>query len=391
MRLFNDAVKYTPFYSLDFAKNDIIKFSKYLDLSVSENEFDNLDKSKYRISEHTNIHEIINTISAKDYQNPYNIHSPIGFIDVFCIRRYIQYLQDFIDSDGKIEKNINENLNNNEFSCKKLFPELLELSDNIIIEYVYGKTCNNEQPFYTIDIDNVSRFSINSELEKYVLSLFRIGFTRLVSKLTDISYKDRINILYDLIYDFKELLFLVDETERIDQESKNGLKEKSQYKVFAKAKFKGNKDHIIANSEGVRNSTLQEAQRFAASWLDAINIMIQKLEYTLNNSELIEFSKKQKPKTPITISDVDNQTRALYIHFRVQMGDIPVDKMENDYKVIMHNKYVDNADKNSYQEYRKIINGKVKPDRLYKCCNILINLVGINPAIINQAKALLPR
>lgn len=109
---------------------------------------------------------------------------------------------------------------------------------------------------------------------------------------------------------------------------------------------------------------------------------------------LLENSKKLESITkiePSTIQECDNQTRAYITHFRIQMGDIPAEYDKNTFKVIKQQKYIEECDNNSYQEYRKIINNQVRPDRVIECCRTIINLEDINPAIKNQAKSFLPR
>jgi len=113
-------------------------------------------------------------------------------------------------------------------------------------------------------------------------------------------------------------------------------------------------------------------------------------------SHLILLENSKNLKSPIiskttTIEESDNQTRAFIIHFRVQMGDIKSDNKETNFKVIKYSKYLLEAGQSSYQEYRKIIKKEVKQYRIVECCQTIIELEDVDPAVKNQARRFLPR
>jgi len=391
MQRFQAVIKYTPFYALKFAKNDINKFSEYLSYVISEKEFGEHQKRQYNIDIEVNIPKVADILASKDYKEEYNIHFPYGLTEVISILRYIQYLESFVKDNGKIEANIKENLDANKFSFLKLFPEVITLSENIIIEYDYSTLFYKDESFGNIKVKTVSGCRYGTDLQTYAVKIFIVGFERFIKKIVNISTDEKISILYDMIDNVEELKFVVNDSEHTDEESEHGPRETHYYKSFTNAKFKGNKDDLLAFSPTWQQHTLYNARFYAEAWLDSIGAMIRKLESTLNNLELIEFSKPPKPKEPTTIQEADNQTRAYYTHFRVQMGDIPADYTQDGFKVIKSGKYKDVQDAGSYDEYRKIINNKVMPARIVECCRVITQFENIDLAIISQAKKCLPR
>lgn len=304
----------------------------------------------------------------------------------------MRYLEAFIIDDGSIE--INDSLQTSEvdeFHFTKLFPELINLSKNIMIEYEYLVRQYRDEISFFVNIKKVAGNILGIDFRNYAVKLFLLGYERLVKKLKSIPNNDSISILSNLIDDFEEMKYIVEDCEDSIGEDKHDSIETYNYKAFKNAIFKGNRDDLIVSNWEVRRFTLYRARLHADSWLDSIDIMIRKFDSFLNNLELIQFAEPIKKINPTHIAEADNQTRAFYIHFRVQMGNISYDQTENNIKVIKYGKYLNFQDRRSYQEYRKIINGKVAPERIIDCCRVITQLEDVDPAIKSQAKKYLPR
>jgi hypothetical protein len=260
-----------------------------------------------------------------------------------------------------------------------------------MIEYEYLVRQYRDEISFFVNIKKVAGNILGIDFRNYAVKVFLLEYKRLVIKLKTIPKNDRISILSNLIDDFEEMKYIVEDCEDSIGEDKHDSIETYNYKAFKNAIFKGNRDDLIVSNWEVRRFTLYRARLHADSWLDSIEVMIRKLENNLDNIELTQFSEPTKKLNPTDIADADSQTRAFYIHFRVQMGDIPADYTQEGVKVIKSGNYYDSQDKKSYDKYRKIINGNVLRARIVECCRVITQLEDVDPAIRSQAKALLPR
>lgn len=201
-----------------------------------------------------------------------------------------------------------------ELSFEQIFSALIEFSKTFEIKYDYKVIYYKEQESATYTIANINGESYY--LFKRKLSLLsKEGFINLNKVVNQIPYEDRIDFLKDVYDGMCGLRNKVKEKVVIYEKKEFGPREEHKFISFIKFTLKPTSEE---RTHGHEESILRISSDYANSWLDVINENSRKIEFLINQYELMPEPKSAiKDKNTISIfyswqSDIDDERKFIW-------------------------------------------------------------------------------
>lgn len=201
-----------------------------------------------------------------------------------------------------------------ELQFEDIFELLIEEVKEIEIVYDYVIKYYKDDSYATYEIKKINGeypYSFNSKIKK----LGKEGLTTIKEKLNYVDYEDRTYYLQELKEELLGLKYGVEDKVIVYDESEYGPREELTFKSFKKTKL------IPFNEErqnGHDKSILRKASEFVEVYLDTIDNVANKIEFLINQIELLPEPKNViKDKNTIQIfyswqSDKDVSRRIIW-------------------------------------------------------------------------------
>lgn len=198
-----------------------------------------------------------------------------------------------------------------------IFKSLLDFSANFVIKYDYQIRYYKEDSYAIYNVFTVNSESIYS-FKRKLHDLGKEGFTILNKEIEKINYEDRINFLKEIKSEIIELKHKVSEDVLVHDESEYGPREEKKFHTFINYTLVPNSEE---RNNGHKKSILQKADDFANCWLEFIDENSRKIEFLINQYELMPEPKSTiKDKNTICIfyswqSDIDEERKLIWKGF----------------------------------------------------------------------------
>jgi hypothetical protein len=198
-----------------------------------------------------------------------------------------------------------------------IFKSLLNFSANFEIKYDYQIRYHKEDSYATYNVLTVNSESIYS-FKRKLHDLGKEGFTILNKEIEKVNYEDRIDFLKEINSEIIELRHKVTEDVLVQDESEYGPREETKFHTFINYTLVPTSQE---RNNGHKKSILQKADDFANCWLDFINENSRKIEFLINQYELMPEPKSAiKDKNTICIfyswqSDIDEERKIIWKGF----------------------------------------------------------------------------
>lgn len=202
----------------------------------------------------------------------------------------------------------------NLLSFEDIFKSLLDFSANFEIKYDYQIRYYKEDSYATYNILSVNNEAIYS-FKRKLHDLGKEGFTILNKEIQKVNYEDRIGFLKEINTEFIELKYKVSEDVFVNDENEYGPREENKFHSFTNYTLVPNSQE---RSNGHKKSILLKADNFAIYWLEFINENSRKIEFLINQYELMPEPKSAiKDKNTISIfyswqSDIDEERKLIW-------------------------------------------------------------------------------
>lgn len=173
-----------------------------------------------------------------------------------------------------------------------IFKSLIAESKEFVIEYSHKWRYFKDERYISYYITGVNGYNSSYLFRARVKSLCKEGLDILKENLLHTDYEHRVGYLEIILEEFSQFKDFVKEKEKIDEESEWGPEVRHKFIGFVNPKFKGaqsaNPDH--------KDSIEYEAKIFANAWLETIEETKSKIEFLINQIELL-------PEPKSTIKD----------------------------------------------------------------------------------------
>jgi hypothetical protein len=171
-----------------------------------------------------------------------------------------------------------------------------------------------EDEFISYSIKNVNGFSSSWLFKARIKKLCKDSLDRLKEILTKEAYEDRLSLLEYMLDEFSQFKFYVREKEKVEEESEWGPEKTYRFIGFDNPKFSGTKGEDPYHKDTIEH----KAEDYAKAWLEAINDTKSKIEFLINQIELLPEPKDAvKDKNTIHIfyswqSDNSDERRLIW-------------------------------------------------------------------------------
>lgn len=222
-----------------------------------------------------------------------------------------------------------------ELLFEEIFKSLIHESKKIDIVYDYTKRYYKEESFAEyriIKINGIYPYNLKNK----VIELGREGLKNLKRIINQIDYENRVDYLENINEEVGYLKNIIQDDKIIYESDEYSPQKEVQFKTFKGA-------NLIPNSPernlGHDKSILMEASKYAIDWENGIDEIIGKINFLINQIELIPQSKMETKKDKNTIhvfyswqSDIksENQTirnslKNLIPHFKKKGKIVKID------------------------------------------------------------------
>jgi hypothetical protein len=212
-----------------------------------------------------------------------------------------------------------------EIIFEKIFESLIEETNKILIEYDYKVGYYKEHSYAQYSIKKINGESPYS-FKRKIIQLGKKGILLLNQKLEKTPYEYRIEYLEEFKDELSYIKEVVKKDKFITEESEFGPREEEDFWAFQNATLKPNSSERV---NGHEKSILLKASEFAKGYLEAIDGIEKKIEFIVNQMELMPEPKEAiKDKNIISVfyswqSDKDSDRKLIWKALR---------KLENEFK-----------------------------------------------------------
>jgi len=261
----------------------------------------------------------------------------------------------------------NDNLKELSPAFKNIFKEIIQEFSNIIIDYEHFtktyKYYDKDKECIDFNIISVNDCSTHDLFNEKLLNLYEESVLRLKEEINTFSVSEKISFLKETKKSLDFLKNLVINYDLREPENEYGTKEWLYFKSFSIAKLIGTYSERIEDN---RKFILYKCRYFAEAWLDTINNTQAKIDYLINNFDLIPVKAslqnqetsniKEKFKTTLSVDELAYFFRLLATE---KIIDIPEGKVLSYYKFISDNF---SSKKQEIISYKSIKNKYIAPD-----------------------------
>lgn len=169
----------------------------------------------------------------------------------------------------------------------QLWRDLLQLSENLTVQYRTIQNDRKGKPFTDYHIAGVSGCEHSWTLKERLLAIFEIGFDTVLLKLFAMDFQAQRTILESLKNGLATLLGAIGNGVHTWKEDKPGAVEEFRYPRFTRLSYRGDNDLRLAFDHKARDFMDFRLQFYAEEWVDGIHIINRKMEYAINNLSLV--------------------------------------------------------------------------------------------------------
>jgi len=185
-----------------------------------------------------------------------------------------------------------------EIIFEEVFKSLIEETDKILIEYDYKVGYYKEHSYAQYTIKKING-DFPYSFKRKLIQLGKEGMLLLNEKLEKIPYEHRIDYLEEIKSELSNFKDVVKKDKFITEESEFGPREEEEFWAFQNATLKPSSPE---RTKGHEQSILLKASEFAKGYLDAIEEIRQKIEFIINQIELMPEPKETiKDKNTISV------------------------------------------------------------------------------------------
>jgi len=173
---------------------------------------------------------------------------------------------------------------NEEIFFEDLFKSLLEESEEFVIRYKYKMVRFKDEEYIQFDIDSVNEKKSIWQFKARIKELCKKGLDKLNEVLEVSSIEDRLNLLEYFAEEFSGLKNKVAERVEVYPESEWEEGGVVKYNAFVVSKIIGIPDDKHSYH---KKSIEKKASKFANGWLEIINDSKDKIDFLINQAELL--------------------------------------------------------------------------------------------------------
>lgn len=185
-----------------------------------------------------------------------------------------------------------------ELFFEDLFRNLIEESNNIVIEYDYKIQYYKDDSFATYEIkkiNDVYPYKFKDKIQK----LGKQGIELLKEELKNVVYEFRISFLESIKGNLLSLLNIIKDDKIIHEKSEDRFREEITFNSFANPTLKPFSED---RKNGHAKSILFKASDLADDWIEGIQAIADKINFLINQIELtLEPKNAVKDKNSITL------------------------------------------------------------------------------------------
>lgn len=292
-KLLNDlqqVIEFAPWSVKAFANQKLNELEKHifgerkpLDFSIWSNSLGLQLNFDYKIS----MQELSNS-----YENFDHIFDPGLRHEIAALLRCQKYLKQIIAEGIEVPTTIEKEETSDYISFSTYWPEILDLSRNLIIEYKTKHTYYDDQAYVSYQISGISGNNTSYGLKQKILNEFKLGFERLMTDLIKLDKNEQLDILNGLKDETEALGSVVAQGEYTEGGDEFSSGQRFEIKYFPHAFYKGDNDTRLATNEKSRLYLGKAMTEYPEAWLEAIAYMERKLEHAINNLELLNVRSK---------------------------------------------------------------------------------------------------
>ena len=199
-----------------------------------------------------------------------------------------------------------------EIFFEDIFESLLKESKNFVIDYEHRMIRYKEDEFIEFSVNGVNDTKSVWKFKSKIKELCKEGLAKLTDVIEGSPVEDKINLLEYFSEEFADLRNRVIQKEEAYPEQEGEPAGVHRFLAFARPKFSGSK----GDNPHHKSTIEQKAESYANAWLEVINDAKAKIDFLINQIELLPQAKEVfKDKNTIQIffswqSD-DNDERKL--------------------------------------------------------------------------------
>lgn len=285
-RLFT-VIQNTPFYSLQFAEKELYRVETFLAGGLKGNPLREF-ASFYKVFSGLKLDRLSYEHEWSSNSCDWDIHSRKGYIEIEMMKRYRNYLQQFIKDLGTVET-ANPFSADDQLTFFTVFTGLVELCTKIIIGYSHGPFVINGKETTLYDLIDVCGCERTPEFKNLIREKLREGFAVFIYRLQYVSLNQRARLYQEFLQDAADLKRLIVDGEFYVEGESEQLSQILTFKKFSGAKFKGTNDGVLAFDDKAMSFLLREAEVFAEAWLEMVDEIVRRLEHASYSLDLMQF------------------------------------------------------------------------------------------------------
>lgn len=175
-----------------------------------------------------------------------------------------------------------------EIFFEDIFKSLLEESKEFTIEYDHKMSYYKDESFIDYSVKGVNETKSSWQFKAKIKKLCKEGLEKLQEVLEVSSIEDRLNLLEYFAEEFSSLRNIVTEKEDVHEETEWGPAGTFKFNGFVNLKFSGTK----GDNPNHQDSIERKAESYANGWLEIINDSKAKIDFLVNQIELLPKAKK---------------------------------------------------------------------------------------------------
>jgi S1-C subfamily serine protease len=284
-----DIQKYAPHQIKVYAKEELEKLMGFLSGNLDKMQF--RLKDKFKLSRETDFQKLSLENPQDSFKSPKAIHNKENLHVLESLYRYQTYLE-LIAKEGIDVKKVKEGPIE-EYSFEALWPLLVELSENLIVEYSSSYTYYEEEQYLGHEIESVSGCWGGSGLKNKIKNIFQRGFDDFLIRLQQQNEDNQKEILEVLKYEAELFKVIIEDGEYEVNESEFGPREVYRFKRFSILQYSGKDDILFATNPDWRKYLDHKLTEYPLAWIEAFEWIERKIDHAINNLELLKSAKSK--------------------------------------------------------------------------------------------------
>ncbi len=282
--------KYAPQHVIEFANQELTKLDSFLSGVMKKRDLE-IYKQNYYLHNDTDFAQLYSNLPT-----PYTSSAKIDWVNyghqLDALIRFRSYLE-LIINEGLERENKHQIFDQEDYCLETLWPEINQLQNNLVVYYQSQSHYYKEYSFVDYVVKSVSGCVSGWSLKHRLKELFQPGFEKLIVEIQKLKIDEQIDILQGLKEEIENLKSIVEEGRYIENESEFGDREEYRFKRFSQVQYSGDRDLNLVFNENSRNYLAHKMSEYPESWIEGIDELSRKLEYLLNNLDLLKHTSYQ--------------------------------------------------------------------------------------------------